>query len=143
MSLRDALLAVASEVESLDAGAGRSYRHDREHLIKQTGESKDRTFYFDDVSRTTLLEVTSKASRVEYVVPLVMQLRTAKVARFEQIAESAQAGAQVARAIERRATWPAGVQAVIVEGMDVFRSDETERDSEVVVGLAITVIEGD
>lgn len=141
MTLRDALLALADTLTPLSAGTGRSYRFVCNEVAPPEGAHADRAFYFDDVARTTLLEVSTVASRVEYSVPLVVGLRASTGGMLDQVVTPAEVGSQFARAIEAREQWPEGVEAIIVEGVDILRSEDNERDAQVVISLSVTVVE--
>ncbi len=103
--------------------------------------SLDRGFYFEVVSRETVEEASDDLARVRYSVAVTLVANLGEVNRTTVIKSLRGDIAQLARAVDVRSSWPAGVLEVETRGTDFNEPDEEAGLASATLELSVFVEE--
>lgn len=104
------------------------------------GTAGHRKFWYGLPERGEPTEENQNATLVTYSVPLRLRLDTSGMSMRNQVDAMVNEGSLLMRTLEKRTTWPAGVNSVLTENMREDDEDESD-DTIALMNLRISVWE--
>lgn len=116
--------------------------HEVDGRRRQQGTAGDRSIEWMLPERAEpVSEAGIDATQVEWAARAVVRLSQAGRSRRELVDAAANEAALLTRAVEKRASWPAGTIAVLTRGVTIERDEDEDGDALLELALSITVEE--